>query len=208
MNKNLFCSFSLVLGLALLSSCVVPYAQVSGTHVASSENFSVDVPAGWRQHNASADPVQKLKAILEKRHKLEWDVLRLTRDGLLLQQIAIGRIPLEKELPHTKRKLAQGMLPLDTAELVIDNFRANTDLTHQEITENAPAALGGQPGFKLHYSYRAEEQLKMEGVLYGVLVGPWLYYALYEAPTQHYFQKDLPVFDRMVASFQFLKTGT
>jgi hypothetical protein len=41
-----------------------------------------------------------------------------------------------------------------------------------------------------------------------VLVGPWLYYGLYEAPAQNYFQKDLPVFDKTVASFQFLNAGS
>jgi hypothetical protein len=208
MKRSLLWLFTFFIGLGLLASCVLPYAQVSGRHVASVENFSVDLPNGWRQHNASADPVQKLKDMLEKRHTLEWDVLRLTRDGLLLQQIAIGRIPIEKELPNTKRKLAEGMLRMEAAELMIDNFRANGNLTHQEITENAPATLGGQPGFKLCYNYRAEDQLKMEGVFYGVLVGPWLYYGLYEAPAQNYFQKDLPVFDKTVASFQFLNAGS
>ena len=65
--------------------------------------------------------------------------------------------------------------------------------------------MGGYPGFKLHYTYRTEEKLKVEGLFYGAIVGPWLYYVLYEAPAQHYFNKDLQVFDRMLSSFQILK---
>ena len=203
-----FQAFSLLIVIAIFAACAVPYALVSGKHVATAENFSVDLPEAWRQHNASADPVQKLTAMLEKRHKLSWDVLRLTRDGLLLQEICIGRIPIADELPNTKRKLAQGMLPLDAAELVSDNLRSNANLTHQQIIENSPATLGGQPGFRLRYSYRAEERLKMDGIFYGALVGPWLYYAFYEAPAQYYFDRDLSVFDKTVSSFQFLKAGS
>jgi hypothetical protein len=198
--KSILLSSALLLALAPLPSCTVPYQAVSGSHVASAENFSVDLPDGWRQHNASADPLQKFTAILEKRHKLSWDVLRLTRDGLLLQQICIGRIPIAEELPNTKRKLLTGMSPFDAAELINDNLRANPQLTHQELIENAPATVSGYPGFRLHYSYRAEDRLKMEGIFYGALVERWLYYALYEAPAQHYFGKDLPVFEETVSS--------
>jgi hypothetical protein len=203
--KRILLTSALVLALASLPSCTVAYQAVSGTHVASAENFSVDLPDGWRQHNASADPLQKFTAILEKRHKLGWDVLRLTRDGLLLQQICIGRIPIDEELPNTKRKLLTGMSPLDAAELISDNLRSNGNLTHQEIIENSPAPLGGYPGFELKYAYRTEGRLKMNGIFYGAIVGPWLYYAFYEAPAQHYFGKDLPVFEETVSS---LAVGT
>ena len=145
------------------------------------------------------------KAMLEKRHKLSWDVIRLTHDGLLLQQICIGRIWVMDELPNTNRKLAQQMIPLGAAELMSDELRSNSNLTHQEIIENAPATVGGYAGFKLHYSYWTEEKLKVKGLFYGAIVGPWLYYVLYEAPAQHYFNKDLEVFDRMLASFQIFE---
>ncbi len=191
--------------LILLSACVVPYSPVSGHYAAVSENFTVDLPQGWRQHNASADPVRKLTEMLDKRHKLSWDVIRITRDGLLLQQICIGRIPLNEDFPNTKRKLTQAMIPLEAADVVIGAFRSNSALTHQEIIDDVPATVGGYPGFKLHYSYQTEERLKIEGLFYGTLVGQWLYYVLYEAPAQHYFAKDLPVFDRTVASFQIAK---
>jgi len=193
--------------LMLLSACVVPYSRLSGHYVAPSENFTVDLPEGWRQHNASADPVRKLTEMLDKRHKLSWDIIRITSDGLLLQQICIGRIPLTEDLPNTKRKLAQTMIPQEVADVVIGAIRSNSALTHQEIIESIPALVGGYPGFKLHYSYQTEERLKIEGLFYGTLVSEWLYYVLYEAPAQHYFAKDLPVFDKTMASFQIAKKG-
>jgi hypothetical protein len=205
MKRNCFLLPCVTVIIVFLASCGVPYSMVSGRHVASGENFVVDLPQGWRQHNASADPLYAFTAMLEKRRKLSWDVIRLTRDGLLLQQICIGRIPVTDELPHTKRKLAQQMIPLEAAEVMSDEFRSNSNLTHQEIIENAPATVGGYPGFKLHYAYRAEERLKVEGLFYGALVGPWLYYVLYEAPAQYYFNKDVQVFDKTRNSFQIGK---
>jgi hypothetical protein len=190
----------------LLISCgLSPYSLVTERHLVSPENFTVDLPQGWRQHNLSYDPLYTYKAMLEKRRKLSWDVIRLTRDGLLLQQISIGRIPVTEELPNTKRKLAQGMIPLEAAEVMISDIRSNSNLRNQDIIENAPASVGGYPGFKLHYTYRTEEELKVEGLFYGALVGNWLYYVLYEAPAQHYFSKDLRLFETTRSSFQILK---
>jgi hypothetical protein len=204
MKRKVFAVARVSVVIPLLTSCGVPYALVSGRHTASAENFAVDLPEGWRQHNPSADPLRNLTALLEKRPKLSWDVLRLTRDGLLLQQICIGRISLSAELPNTKRKLAQQMLPSELAEVISDEFRSNSNLTHQEILESAPATVGGHSGFKLHYTYRFDE-LKLEGLFYGAMVGPWLYYVLYEAPAQHYFAKDLEVFERTRSSLQITK---
>jgi hypothetical protein len=197
-----------VLSLLFLSSCGVPYALVSGRYVSSDANFAVDLPEGWRQHNASFDSVKIIKETLEKRRKLDWDVVRLTRDGLLLQQIGIGRIPIAEELPHTKRKFTQHMVPIEAAEVMSDDLRSNSNLYHQEIAENAPAKLGGYPGFKLHYVYQTEEELKVEGLFYGALVGDWLYYVLYEAPAQHYFAKDLKLFEKTRSSFEIVRGGT
>ena len=117
-------------------------------------------------------------------------------------------MPVVDELPNTKRELAQDMAPLEAAEVISSDLRSNPNLTNQDIVENAPATIGGYPGFKLHYTYRTEEKLKVEGLFYGAIVGPWLYYVLYEAPAQHYFNKDLQVFDRMLSSFQILKEAS
>ena len=46
-----------------------------------------------------------------------------------------------------------------------DELRSNSNLTHQEIIENAPATVGGYPGFNLYYAYRTDDRLKVEGIL-------------------------------------------
>jgi hypothetical protein len=205
MKKKLIWAPWVAASIFLLVSCGVPYSLVTERHVVSPENFAVDLPQGWRQHNPSYDPSYGYKAMLEKRRKLSWDVIRLTRDGLLLQQICIGRISLTDELPNTKRKFAQEMIPLEAAEVISSDIRSNSNLRNQDIIENAPVTVGGYPGFKLHYTYRTEDELKVEGLFYGTIVGPWLYYVLYEAPAQHYFVKDLQLFETTRLSFEILK---
>ena len=204
MMKNIFSGFCLAVGAVMLSSCVSTYTLVTDPRGVAVADFTVDLPRGWRQNSGAPDPF--LRPILEKRHKLSWDVIRLTRDGFLLQQICIGRIAVAEELPNTKKKFAPDMIPLEAAEIIVDEFRSNTNLTNQEIMENIPASVGGRPGFKLHYTYRAEQRLKMEGLFYAALAGPWLYYVIYEAPAQHYFNKDLEQFEQTRASFQIGKT--
>jgi hypothetical protein len=187
-----------------LASCSVAYSPVGGRFVATSENFAVNLPQGWWQHNLSNDQLAEFIKILEKRRKLSWDRLRLTRDGLLLQQIAIGRVPVADELPYSKRKLAANMIPLEAAEVMSNNFRSNPNLSRTKILENAPATLGGYPGFRLHYTFATEEGLNVEGLFYGTLVGQSLYYVLYEAPAQHYFAKDLQLFENTRSSFEII----
>jgi len=203
MNQKMF--IIAFVSCLFLASCSVAYSPVGGRYVSSDENFAIELPQRWWQHNLANDQLADFIKILEKRRKLSWDTLRLTRDGLLLQQIGIGRVPVTDELPYSKRKLAANMIPLEAAEVVGNNFRSNPNLNHSEILENAPATLGGYPGFKLHYAYGTEDELKVEGLFYGTLVGPWLYYVLYEAPAQYYFAQDLQLFERTRSSFEILR---
>ncbi len=188
----------------LLSGCP-PYAIIGGKYTSSNEQFTVELPQGWRQHNAAMDSLtisKKILGSLSSRRKLDWDVIRITKDGLLLQQISIGRISADEEFPHTKKKLSPGMLIQEAAEVVVDDLRINRKITNQVILENVPTKVGGHSGFKLHYSYRTKDALKMEGIYYGTMVDNWLYYLLYEAAAQHYFDKDLALFEKIKSSFQ------
>ncbi len=200
----LYCFSSLIV---LLSGCA-PYVPVQGQFVASEDNFEVDLPNGWRKHDQTVDQAPLSRMILEQleeRRKLEWDVLRITKDGLTLQQISIGRIPADEELPHTKKTLSREMLPQELAKIVLDNFRSNANIANFKVTENAPATVGGYQGFKLLYEYKTKQGLKVKVAYYGAMVGDWYYYLLYEAPARHYYPKDYPVFEKVKKSFRILK---
>lgn len=205
MRQKILILTAVLLLTSLVSCTPAPYALVAGRYTATPQNFAVDLPRGWRQHNSNADwhPLSgQIIQILDQRHKLKWDVIRLTRDGLLLQQISIGRIPVDEELPYTRKALSRGMAVQEAAEVIADDLRVNPNVANQEILENIPASVGGHSGFKLHYSYRTKDGLKMEGIHYGTIVDRWLYYLLYEAPAQHYFAKDRDVLEKMKESLQ------
>ena len=181
-----------ILSVALLEILLWGCARwviVGGKYVATSENYEVDLPNGWRKQN------------------LNRDFLRVTKDGINLQEIAVGRWPVDKDPPHTKRKFATGMLPQEVAELVIDDFRSNTGLMGYEVTENSPSNVGGYRGFKVMYRYQTKSGLKKRGAYYGVLLDKWLYYLYYEAPERYYFANDYEVFERIKESFRIAKGG-
>ena len=188
-----------------LSGCA-PYVAVGGKYTAGTENFEVDLPSGWRQHFSAYDPMfrQVLPDLLERRD-LTKDVVRITRDGLNLQQIAIGRIALESDLPHTKRKLSKGMLPQEMAEVILDNIRSNPSMTNLKIVENAAATVAGNQGFKLLCAYKTKGGLTVKAAYYGVTVGSWHLYLVYEAPQRHYFDRDYTTFERVKNSFRVLR---
>jgi hypothetical protein len=75
-----------------------------------------------------------------------------------------------------------------------------------EVKESKSAKVAGNPGFRVVYSYKTAEGLKMQGVLYGLINGEWFYLIRYAAPKRHYFDRDLKAFERVVASAHLIKS--
>lgn len=181
MKKLLWIMFILVVGCA-------PWTQVGGLHKNESHNFSVDLPQGWMRWNKG-------------------EHLFITRDGVSLQYIQIGRTKIEDPLKHTKKKFSKGMLPQEAAEVVLDNFASNQNILNLEIIENTPATLDGIPGFKALYTYKNKDGLKFKSIYYGFMAEDWFYSINYNAALRYYFDKDIKTFERVVESFKLIKTG-
>lgn len=160
------------------------WVPVGGKYVSNDSFFEVELPAGWRRAYSTRDG------------------LTMTRDGLSLQSVRIVREPFDKELPFTRRKLEKNMLPQEVAEIIIDNFRSNQNISNFQVGENQPATVGGYPGFKIIYSYQAKENLKKQGIHYGALIDQWLYRVFLEAPARHYFPRDLSILERVKDTFK------
>lgn len=183
-----------------------PYVMVGGRY--SAESFEVDLPNGWRKHELAFDPTGKrLLEAFQRTRDLTWDEVRITRDGLTLQQVGMGKVAADAEIPHTKRKLASGMLPQEAADVVIDSMRSHPNITDLQVLENTPAVLGGHPGFKLLYIFKTKTGLRIKAAYYGVMLGNWHYYMVYEAPERHYFAKDYPVFEKIKESLRIHRAG-
>jgi hypothetical protein len=175
-----------MLAVLLCCSACAPWSLVGGKYVAAQENYEVELPLNWRKQNLSGDH------------------LYLTRDGMVLQRVIIGRYPIDKDAPRTKRKLSKAMLPQDLAEIVIDDLRSDQQKTNVQILENLPVNVGGNAGFTIVYSYQTRSTLKKMGAYYGALHKDWLYFLMYEAPARHYFSRDRSTFDSIKESFKLL----
>ena len=168
-----------------LAGCA-PYTAVGGKLAFSQQGFEVDLPQAWYQSREVSD------------------ALLITRDGLPLQFIRIERVSVGEELAHTKRKFAARMAPQDLAGIEVDDLRSSPETFNFEIVENKPASVAGKPGFRLVYSWKTKEGLRLKRVHYGFLDGKWVYRLIYQAAARYYFDRDLPTFERVRESFRLL----
>ena len=149
-----------------------------------SQGYEASLPAGWR------------------RATLVQDALLLTRDGVSLQYIRIGLVAVGDELTNTKKKFAKGMLPQDVAALELDEVRSDQAVRNFALVENIPFQVAGIPGFKLVYTFKTENGLRLKRVHHGVLLRDWVYRIQYQAAAKYYFDKDLAAFERVRESFK------
>ena len=181
--KNIFLLIAIMF---LLNGCA-PWIRTGGPYEATGENVSLDLPDGWMRLN-------------NDKH------LILTRDGVLLQSILVESIHVNDTLKHTKKKFRKGMLPLEASEVIVDNIASNGQVHDLEVKESKSAKVTGKPGFRVAFSYKTVEGLKMQGVVYGLMHGELFYLIKYAAPKRHYFDRDLKTFERVVASAHLIKS--
>lgn len=177
----------LLLFTMLLSSCA-PWTRMGGNYTAQEQNLVLDLPDGWMRWNQNTR-----------------DFLFLTRDGAALQSITIESIPATAQFKHTKKKLRTGMLPLEAAEVILDNIASNPKIQGLEIIENRSAKIDNHPGFRAVFTFKNSDGMKVKGVVYGFMQGEWLYSIKYTAAQRHYFDRDLKLFEKVAASARLLK---
>lgn len=182
-NKcKLFC---IAAGMILLSGCAA-WQLVKTPREWKSGKLSAQLPAGWMKFNSPQD------------------LLFLTKDGEMLQLIRVFsyKYDNDKEFPLTKKKLAKNMLAQETADLIINELSLSKDLVNLQITENIPAEIGGEQGFKIVYAYNTPESLEVKVILYGFQGGDFVYLFQYQAAKQYYFEKDIAIFDKFIMSLR------
>jgi hypothetical protein len=151
-----------LVGFVLFATGCAAWETVGGRYESSDFRFSVDLPKGWHRHVPTKDS------------------LLITRDGLLLQHIQIGRYQLDKVPLVTKRRLNGGMFPVEVAEVIIDDFRSNQLMLNFSVLSNRPILVGGYPGFRVTYSYQFKDNLRRMGIYDGALVGESYFFVKYQ----------------------------
>jgi len=175
----------LITVLATTGCVTLPWVPTDSPYVSTSDHYSVDLPQGWMRW--TQDENQRLV---------------VTRDGALLQLITVERFPVDQPLKHTKKKLSRGMMPQEAAEVLLDNFSSNKDISAVEVKDNRPMTIAGKPGFTLSFTYKTKDELKVKVVYCGVIDGTSFYGLRYSAPQRYYFDKDVKTFETVVRSFK------
>jgi hypothetical protein len=127
-----------------------------------------------------------------------------TKEGVFLQQLVVAKQPLKEPLPQSKRLVTPEMTTLELAEALLDDARANRALLGLEVLENSPTQLDGKPAVRLVLRYSTEDGLDLSRVSIARVHGDSLYVLRLTAPTRHYFERDLAVFDEAVRNFRFV----
>lgn len=176
----------ILLGTWLLASCA-PWSAIDpdSRDIAIKNDFSVQAPLGWVRRNYDI-----------------YDVF-LSRDGPLLNFIAIWREEHDQELRRTKRKTSADLLPHEVAELVIAEQKAGDKHGAFALVSNRPATLGGKPAVRVHTRWKTERGLPIERVTYALVDSKGRLALIYEAPGLVYFKKSLNDFEAVVKSLAF-----
>lgn len=171
--------------IGLLQACSL-WTKTDGSRVSGPDNaYSVELPANWVRFAPAQDRIL------------------ITRDGLRLQTIEITRLAHDKAFPKIKKQWDAKMLPFELAELVIAEFKTASDQRTVNVAVNEPAKIGGSiPGVHLRLNFKNEKGLQYERDAYAFADAKGVYLLALQAPTLHFFPRDLKTFENVVQSFR------
>ncbi len=171
--------------LLLVTACA-PLHQNGGVIQTEAQKFSIQIPEQWHKLNT-------------RRHVM------LTKDGPFSQYILVQQRHLSEPFKHTKRKLRQGMLPHEAAEVIVAEITSDRKVLDFEVIENLPARISQFDAFRLVFSYRTTDGLKFKTIYYGTLPGDWYYSIRYNASDKCFSEKDIDTFERFISRFAILE---
>ncbi len=200
----------ILLLILLFTIGCAPWMQVGGLYTSRSHNFSVELPQGWMRLNKSAYQYLTIDQRILIDHLLTFPkadaYLFVTKDGILLQNIIINRGSIDEELENTKKKLSKGMLSYEAADVILDNISSDQAVLNFELLENNPVKISGFPGFRIVFTHKNEDGLRLKSIFYGFMKGEWFYTIRYTAALRHYFEKDLKAFEKILKSFKLTES--
>ncbi|MGW8313306.1 MAG: hypothetical protein ACWGOL_08750 [Desulfuromonadales bacterium] len=168
----------------LLAACAPPWKVMPVDEAATGKSYRVELPAGWMRNTAN----QK--------------VLIISHDGNLLQGIEIREESHNDAFKKIGETSSPGMLPSELAELVLALVKNDLPASRVELLDNKPVHVAGHQGFRMHLKYQTSKGLDYEGIITGFVTDEYVYMIRYYGTSLYYFPRDLPVYEKLVASFQ------
>lgn len=164
-------------------------------------------------------PVTVAKSELQATPARDWNKLSArpgrqsetwTLDGELLNEVSFyGGIetdrPLFREVDRKNRPLPQfksTMLLTDVPPLLENSYRIARNVSILAIETVEPAPFAGADGIRFTYSFVGPDDLRRTGEANAAIVKGRLYMATFEAPTIHYFARDVASFRQIVGSLK------
>lgn len=146
-------------------------------------DFSVKIPEGWWKPQST-------------------NKYLITKDGAHLQYVRIQQRPLDRPFLHSKKKLRNRMLPMESARVIIDELASDRYIMNFKVIENAPATIDGHAGFKIVFTYANKKGAQFKTLYYGFISGNSFFNLRYNAATRHYYDKDIADFEQIFTSFK------
>lgn len=136
-----------------------------------------------------------------------------TIDGPALNSIAIFQNVREGEhlllLPRGRRRdegaiFRAAMSEAEVQELFADALQA-LGLVNVSASGLRPAPFGSRPGFRFELSYDTPRGLTYRGLVLAEIDGGTLSYLVYDAPAEHYFERDVASVETLLGSLRTLR---
>ena len=98
-------------------------------------------------------------------------------------------------------KFSEKMLAPEIVQLFESSYRVAAGTPLFGVDEAGPATFMGRPGFRFRYNFTVQdEEIRRTGEAIGAVVDGKLYLIAFEAPTLHYFDRDVEAFRALAAS--------
>jgi hypothetical protein len=175
----------LLIFLLFIPACA-PWVKTGGSYESLPHNFYVNIPQGWMMLDTDR-------------------YLLISGDGPFLQYVLIQDRPLDRPFRNTKKKFNRRMLPQEAADVVIDEITSDQSVLNFEIIENVPTRIHGHDGFRVVFTYKNRDGLKLKTIYDGFLAGESFYNIRYTAVNRYYFEKDIEAFRKLLESFRLIE---
>jgi hypothetical protein len=175
----------LLIFLLFIPACA-PWVKTGGSYESLPHNFYVNIPQGWMMLDTDR-------------------YLLISGDGPFLQYVLIQDRPLDRPFRNTKKKFNRRMLPQEAADVIIDEITSDQSVLNFEIIENVPTRIHGHDGFRVVFTYKNRDGLKLKTIYDGFLAGESFYNIRYTAVNRYYFEKDIEAFREVLESFRLIE---
>ena len=175
--------------ILLVNAACVSADRAGRSSESSPYNFTINYPDEWKRLNTER-------------------YFMITKDGPFSQYILAQQRHIDKPFGHSAQLLRREMLPLDAAEIIVEEIQSDDSVLDFKVAEIIPALVGGYNGFRMVFTYQTKKGYKFKSIYYGFLMGEWFYTLRFNASEKYYLEKDIETFHRVLNSFKILKTKT